>query len=363
VKSTRRGHCAAGFSVLVLMCLVAGCAKPLLVCPRVVTVPEPPAPEQHPAPVFFATDRVPESREKLAFSGELNLSAIRMSYGVKCEDPATGREATCQKPMWLKEELPAALEKDAFLDEIKAANSDVVLFVHGFNYSFDESLGITLRLVQRTGVQAIPVAYSWPSLAKISAYGADYDRNEWSIEHLREFIQDLVQALPQGAVLHIVAHSMGNRAVLWALARLNLPQQRLGQLIMIAPDVDTEIFEDLVSRSGPFLRKTLYASKHDLALQAAGWLRAGTPRAGDARKQFVVIKEMDTIDASTLKAGMSGHSVYDYSQLMFADLGAVLKNEPIAGRSLTACTVKSIASYNAAHGTQLPNVVYRLPGK
>jgi hypothetical protein len=102
-------------------------------------------------------------------------------------------------------------------------------------------------------------------------------------------------------------------------------------------------------------------SKRDLALQAAGWLRAGTPRAGDARKQYVVIKEMDTIDASPLKAGMIGHSVYDYSQLMFDDLGAVLKDEPTAARNLTACTVKSIDRYNAAHGTQLPCIVYRLP--
>lgn len=347
--------------MLVLAHLIAGCAKPLLTCPRAVKVPEPPAPGQHPAPVLFATDRVPESQETLAFSGELNLSGSRVSYGVKCEDPATGREAACQRPPWLIQELPARLEKDAFLEDIRAAHSDVVLFVHGFNFSFDESLGITLRMVQRTGLQAVPVAYSWPSQAKISAYGSDYDRNEWSIEHLKDFIQDLVEALPQGAVLHIVAHSMGNRAVLWALARLNLPQPRLGQLIMIAPDVDTEIFADLVSRSGPFLRKTLYVSKHDLALQAAGWLRAGAPRAGDARKQYVVIKEMDTIDASPLKGGMSGHSVYDYSQLMFDDLGGVLKAEPTAARNLTACTVKSIDRYNAAHGTQLPDVVYRLP--
>ncbi|HEY6306185.1 MAG TPA: alpha/beta fold hydrolase [Candidatus Angelobacter sp.] len=361
VKSARRLRYAAEFSVLMLVCLMSGCAKSLLTCPRAVRVPEPPAPEERPAPVFFATDRVLESREKLVFSGELNLSATRMSYGVKCEDPIAGHEAACTNPVWLKEELPASLEADAFFAAIRASNSDVVLFVHGFNYSFDESLGITLRMVERTGIQAIPVAYSWPSVAKVSAYGADYDRNEWTIEHLKDFIQDLVQALPPGAVLHIVAHSMGNRAVLWALARLNLPQERLGQLIMIAPDVDTEIFKDLVLRSGPFLRKTLYASKHDLALQAAGWLRAGTPRAGDARKQFVVIKEMDTIDASSLKAGMIGHSVYDYSQVLFDDLAGVLKDQPPPARNLAACTVKSIARYNATYGTQLPDVVYSLP--
>lgn len=361
MKSARQSPYKEGFSLLVLICLISGCAKPLLTCPRATKVPEPPAPYQHPATVLFATDRVPESREKLTFSGELNLSTIRLSYGVKCEDPAKDRQAICEKPVWLKEEPPAWLEKEQFLGAIRATNSDVVLFVHGFNYSFDESLEITLRIVQRAGIHATPVAYSWPSHAEISAYGADYDRNEWSIEHLQDFIQDLVNALPQGSVLHIVAHSLGNRAVLWALSRLNLPQQRLGQLIMIAPDVDAEIFKDLVLRSGPFQRRTLYVSKHDLALRAAGWLRPGATRAGDARKQYVVIKEMDTIDASPLKAGMAGHSLYDYSQLMFDDLSAVLANKPLSARELQACTVKSLDRYNLEHGTHLPCVVYRLP--
>ena len=207
----------------------------------------------------------------------------------------------------------------------------------------------------------MPVAYSWPSEGKFSAYGVDYDRNEWTIEHLRVFIQELVNALPNGTVLHIVAHSMGNRALLWALAGLNLPEQRLGQLIMIAPDVDAEIFKDLVARSGPFRRKTLYVSNHDLALRAAGWLRSNSPRAGSASKQYLVVKGVDTIDMSPLKAGRSGHSVYSYSQLLFDDLGAVLKNEEPTVRKLNSCRVTAIDTYNAAHGEQLPCVVYRFP--
>ena len=291
----------------------------------------------------------------------MNLSEKRMTYGAKCEDPLNGAMVICDKPLWLKRELPTALEEGELLDGIRAAHSDVVLFVHGFNFSFEESTEIAVRLVQRAGIQAVPVAYSWPSEGRFSAYGVDYDRNEWTIEHLRAFIRDLVNALPDGAVLHIVAHSMGNRALLYALAGLNLPEQRLGQLIMIAPDVDSEIFKDLVVRSGPFRRKTLYVSSHDLALRVAGWLRAQSPRAGNSHTQYVVIKGMDTIDISPLKAGRSGHSIYTYSQLVFDDLGAVLKNEDPSTRKLNSCTVKSINSYNAAHGTQLPCVVYRFP--
>ncbi len=291
----------------------------------------------------------------------MNLSENRVTYGAECEDPVNGAVVICDRPPWFTKELPTTLAKGEFLNGIKAAHSDVVLFVHGYNFSFDESTKIAVRLVQRAGIRAVPVAYSWPSGGKFSAYAADYDRNEWAIEHLAQFIQDLVKALPDGAVLHIVAHSMGNRALLWALAGLNLPQQRLGQLVMIAPDVDAEIFKDLVLRSGPFRRKTVYVSNRDLALRASGWLRPNAPRAGDAGKQFVVVKGMDTIDMSPLKVGGSGHSIYNYSQLMFDDLGAVLKDEAPTARKLNACKVVSINTYNASHGAQLPCVVYQFP--
>src|SRR5260370_35644660 len=130
---------------------------------------------------------------------------------------------------------------------------------------------------------------------------------------------------------------------------------------MMAPDVDAEIFKDLVLRSGPFRRRPVYVSNRDLALQAAGWLRPNAPRAGNARKQYVVIKGMDTIDMAPLRVGESGHSVYNYSQLMFDDLGAVLKDEDPTARKLYACRVTRSDTYNAAHGTKLLYVVYRVP--
>jgi esterase/lipase superfamily enzyme len=320
-----------------------------------VKVPAPPAPQQHPALVLFATDRLPETPENLSFSGHLNPAGNHMSYGAKCEDPSGGK-ADCDTPS-------ISLDRSEFLSRVSAGNTDVVLFVHGFNYTFDESLELGLRIVQRAQFPATPVAYSWPSQGKVSMYGIDRDLSEWAIDNLREFIRELIGALPPGARLHIVAHSMGNRAVLLALARLDLSDKRLGQLILIAPDVDTQIFKELVLRSGPFQRRTLYVSQHDLALQAAGFLHSGSIRAGDARKQYLVVNDVDTVDMSPLKAGFTGHSLYDYSQVMFDDLGAVLKDEGVVERNLTACTVKSIQKQNEAQGTSLPCVVFRLPSQ
>jgi hypothetical protein len=49
--------------------------------------------------------------------------------------------------------------------------------------------------------------------------------------------------------------------------------------------------------------------------------------------------------------------------LLFDDLGAVLKDEEVTERKLTACTVKSVAAANQANGTSLPCVVFRMPSK
>jgi len=339
----------------VLALLLTGCAKELLMCPRVVKVPAPALPEAHPAPVLFATDRSPESREKLTFSSTLNPAGDHMTYGVKCEDPAGGKAACDAESL--------ALDRSRFLERIANAKSDVVLYVHGYNYTFDESLEVALSIVQRARFQATPVAYAWPSQGRASGYGIDYDMCEWTIDHLAEFIRELASAIPAGHQLHIVSHSMGNRAVLLALSRFDLAGLPLGQLILIAPDVDAQIFAELMAHSGPFHRKTMYVSQHDWALQAAGFLRSGTNRAGDAKKQYVVLSGVDTVDLSPLKAGVTGHSIYDYSQLVFDDLGAVLNDEAVTGRKLTACTVKSVQAANQANGTALPCVVFRMPSK
>ena len=153
------------FAFLAVVCLCSGCAERLLTCPRVAKVPVPPLPQQHPETVLFVTDRAQEAPQTFNFSGEMNLSENRITYGAKCEDPVNGAVVICKRPPWFKKELPATLGKSELLDGIKAAHSDVVLFVHGFNFSFDESTQIAVRLVQRAGIRAVPVATVGPPRA------------------------------------------------------------------------------------------------------------------------------------------------------------------------------------------------------
>lgn len=331
--------------------LLSGCRK-YKTCPAHYLA-EPPAPPLHVTGVLFATDREPKSLEHLTFSAERNLAPQRLTYGVKCEDPEGIASCT--------EGSVAFPNGNEFFRRVTDSGKDVVLFIHGYRYSFDESLQIAARLVQRSRVDALPVAYSWPSQNRLFSYGKDYDVNEWTFEHLTGFLKDLVDALPPNHVLHIVAHSMGNRAALQSLARLNLPADRLGQLVMIAPDVDAQTFRELFLRSGPFKNRTMYLSNHDLALGFARFLHSRTPRAGDAKREYVVADGLDTVDASPLSAGLIGHSYYESSQLMFDDIGEVLKGSTAAARNLDRCNLQELKKKKDKAATDTVEIIYRLP--
>jgi Alpha/beta hydrolase of unknown function (DUF900) len=335
--------------VALLAGLMQGCYSPLR-CPIKTRLPEPCPPQLYLADVLFATDRTLTNKERAEFSGSRNLAEGHMTYGSKCEDPA-GTLLGCTSSR--------IFEKNDFLRQIHEGQKDVLLFVPGYKYSFDESLQLGLRIAERSQFDSTVVAYAWPSRNRLLAYGADYDTNEWSVEHLADFLTDVVSALPEGKVLHIAAHSIGNRMVLQALLRLRLSREKLGELIMIAPDVDAQTFVEQVPKCGAFRRKTVYVSPRDQALKFSDfWFHSNTPRAGE---EYVVLDGLETIDASRLHTGITGHSYFEESQLMLDDVGAVLKGLPPEKRHLDKCGVKELESRNSRNSSSAPYTVYCLP--
>jgi esterase/lipase superfamily enzyme len=346
-RDSRKGLLACLFFLSALM---QGCHAPLE-CPVKTRLSEPPAPQLYFANVLFVTDRTPANLNKASFSSQRNLVADHLIYGSKCEDPA-GRRSGCSESSTL-------FAKEEFFQQISDGRKDVLLFVPGFNYSFDESLQIALRIAERTKFDATVVSYSWPSRHQLLAYRSDYDSSEWSVEHLTGFLKQVALAVPEGKFLHIVAHSIGGRILLQALLRLQLPHEKLGELVMIAPDVDTQIFVEQAPKCGAFRRKTLYVSPRDKALQFSQFLfHSNKRRAGE---EYIVLDGMETIDASLLHAGITGHAYFEESQLMLEDLGAVLRNRPVSERRLDACSVKSLDKKNSTNGSSMPLTIYRLP--
>jgi pimeloyl-ACP methyl ester carboxylesterase len=100
-------------------------------------------------------------------------------------------------------------------------------FVHGFNVSFEDALYRTAQIAFDLGARVngvyepfgLPFLYSWPSQGTFNGYGADEDSARLSLDHLKEFLQ-LVVDKSDAKNLHLIAHSMGNQPLLHVLEEL-----------------------------------------------------------------------------------------------------------------------------------------------
>ena len=101
----------------------------------------------------------------------------------------------------------------------KSPRREAFVFVHGYNVSFEDAARRTGQIARDLKFQGAPILYSWPSRASLFSYSADEATVEVSAVRFAEFLRKLAQSAG-ASVLHIIAHSMGNRAVLLGLERL-----------------------------------------------------------------------------------------------------------------------------------------------
>jgi esterase/lipase superfamily enzyme len=98
------------------------------------------------------------------------------------------------------------------------------------------------------GFDGAPILYSWPSEGSLARYPVDETNIEWSTPHLRTFLDQL--SVTSGATtIHLIAHSMGNRAVVNALVSLQEAFRDQGphfkQVVLTAPDIDADVLRQL----------------------------------------------------------------------------------------------------------------------
>jgi len=230
------------------------------------------------------------------------------------------------------EEFYAALKSRVAGSERKEA----FVFIHGFNVSFDSAARRTAQIAYDLKFDGAPIFYSWPSYGGLLGYTIDETNVVWTVPHLKQFLVDVAQRSGARGV-HLVAHSMGNRALTAALRELfyELKDQcpRFREVVLTAPDIDADVFRrDLapaIVRTAE--RVTLYASSNDEALVLSKKVH-GYPRAGDSGGELIVLPGMDTIDVSTVDTSLLGHSYYGNNLTVLADLFDVLHEAKPADR-------------------------------
>ena len=293
--------------------------------------------------VFYATDRAPSGS---TIPAEVYGSGRGvMDYGFSdVTIPALHELGEMERPsLWRLEfrEDPSEhivvarverLPKDQFFRDVDAAAArapepSALVFVHGYNVDFAEALRRTAQIAFDIGFAGAPVLYSWPSQGSLAGYTRDEANVEWTEPHLREFLRDLVARTGVRAV-HVLAHSMGSRALTRALAAAPEPPPRgvvLKNVILAAPDIDAEVFKrDIL----PGLRQagariTLYASSEDEALKGSRTIH-GYPRLGESGPNLVIDRGLDTIDATHVDTGFVAHSYFSETRGVITDIREIL---------------------------------------
>jgi esterase/lipase superfamily enzyme len=303
-------------------------------------------------PVFFATDRARSAVEPLDFTGERNPSAQLHLGRVDVRLPRDHKMGSIERPsIWtLWRENPEKhlvivgrqlMTYDAFYSDVSRVvglsnEKQALVFIHGYNVAFEDAAFRSAQLSYDLGFEGATVLYSWPSVSRTIDYRIDERNNEWTIAHLRWFLEDLRRK--SGArVIHLVAHSMGNRALAGALSAMapsRDPESKFSQVVLAAPDIDAGLFPDIAAALRRIAgRVTLYASSGDRALEAARKYDT-FQRVGSTTPRLVVIEGVDTVDASGVDTSLLGHSYFGDNGTVMSDLYYVIKGLAAGARAV-----------------------------
>jgi esterase/lipase superfamily enzyme len=205
---------------------------------------------------------------------------------------------------------------------------DLLVFVHGFNVSFEDAAVRAAQLVADLNFDGSVLLFSWPSAASVTAYVRDQQSARNAAFQLLRLLKNHALAAQPDRV-DLLGHSMGSEVIgkAFTLTSPGDSLPRLNQVIFAAPDVDARVFRrEILPRLTPHARRvTMYASSDDDALRASRVLN-GAGRLGLGGDSLVVIDGMDTIDATRVTADILGHTLFGNTSFL-ADLAVLLAEE------------------------------------
>ncbi len=223
---------------------------------------------------------------------------------------------------------------------------DVVIYVHGFNNTFNEATANLAGVWHFMGRQGVPVTYTWPAASGgMFAYFIDRESGEFTIFHLKKMLK-LLASFEEIENIHIIAHSRGTDVVTTALRELIIESRgagkdphktlRIKNLVLAAPDLDFGVMRQrlIAEKFGPAIGQiTVYTAQSDTALNISEWLMSGL-RLGRVesrdfseteQKIFSSVKNVSFINVVDAGSFIS-HAYYLDSPSASSDLIRVLRN-------------------------------------
>jgi esterase/lipase superfamily enzyme len=305
-------------------------------------------------PVFYGTDRAQRPNEKRLDYGSERGRRLELGRALVTV-PKAHKVPTIERPwtirvfnitLYEEQEDP---NRHFTMDEIKALSEEEFLalvrerlaasarykdhafiFVHGYNTSFDYAIYRTAQISYDLKFDGAAFSYSWPSGGGLASYTYDRESSGQAEPYLREFMELVINKTGAKSV-SVIAHSMGNQPTLQVLKDLRRATPdgvRISQIILAAPDVDRDNFENIAQDiQGLASGVTLYAAGNDRALRVSRNFYGGIPRAGDVPATGpLVLPGIDTIDATAASMDSLGlnHSGYAENNEILKDIGALI---------------------------------------
>jgi esterase/lipase superfamily enzyme len=209
---------------------------------------------------------------------------------------------------------------------------NILLYIHGYNVHHKDAIKRAAQLKYDLQLEGVVIVYSWPSKGTLWGYQHDEEVVKHTASCLQSFIQTILsKQVCSDAKVHILAHSMGNRALINALQgfqcrhhSLPQPMGSLKNIIFAAADETRTKFENMVTslcigtegaEDPPQI--TVYSSICDIALHTSKMIHWKV-RLGDTRSLFErshcgdhsMKYPPDVVDASGVDASRLHHSYY-----------------------------------------------------
>ena len=303
-------------------------------------------------PIFAATLRRPvvSDRPGDKFGGDdadsVQFALVKVNvpgYAVRRQGETPRPPATRVSRFWYKPDSTRdmylrdviAMDASAFARSVNdaltaTATRSLLIFVHGYNVSFEDAAVRAAQIAADTDLDGVVVIFDWPSAGAMSSYVRDQQAARNAGFYLARFLRDFPASVDADRLL-LVAHSMGSEVVSRAVSILGDSVPPITQAVFAAPDVDARFFRrEVLPRLVPKAKRiTVYASNEDEALRASRVLN-GVWRLGLGGDSLVVLKDMDTIDATRVRGDFLGHTLFINGSVL-ADLHELLANDRAPG--------------------------------
>ncbi len=246
--------------------------------------------------MVVATTRAPSGDPATLFSGErgtdLKVDAVTISI-----PPDRVRQAG--QVQWPKkvpadprkefatvrvEPVEEAKEQQQWMRAHGGRNRRVMVFVHGFNNTYEDSVYRFAQIVHDSKADVAPVVFTWPSRASVFDYAYDRESTNYSRDALEELLQRMARD-PSVGEITVMAHSMGSWLAVEAIRQMAIRNgavsPKITQVLLASPDLDVDVFAQQIRSLGKKKPQfTVFVSRDDRALDLSRYISGNVDRLG-----------------------------------------------------------------------------------